>query len=72
MSRTGCRAPYKLRSVTLDISSLIAFSKVMFCELICLIWKVNHNRDSYGVGFILVLIFFISSIKATKECNIFL
>ena len=40
MSRTGCRAPFKLRSVTLDISSLITFSKVMFCELICLIWKV--------------------------------
>ena len=39
-SRTGCRAPFELRSVTLDISSLITFSKVMFCELICLIWKV--------------------------------
>ena len=35
MSRTGCRAPFKLKSVILDISSLVTFSKVMFCELMC-------------------------------------
>ena len=74
MSRTGCRAPFKLRSVTLDISKLMTFSKVMFCELICLKWKVFwHIIKIHTVWvFILVLIFFISSIKATKECNTFL
>ena len=74
MSRTGCRAPFKLRSVTLDISSLITFSKVIF------LWaSMPHMKSAWPIivihtvwVFISVLIFFISSIKATKECNTFL